>query len=83
MEAHWWKCQIHGKEATQVFRKGDIVFAKKRNKRILLFDGSQKRGDLPRKAIRDIKILSLLDRRESEVIETKYLLARNLEFREI
>ena len=83
MEAHWWKCQILGKETTQVFRKGDVVFARKRNKSILLFDGSNKRTGLPRKAIRDIKVISLLDRRESEVIETKYSLAREMGFREI
>lgn len=83
MEGHWWKCQILGKDAARVFRKGEVVFARKRDKLIVLFDGNRKRGDIPRRAIRDLKILSRLGKHESEVVDTSYSLARSLESRDI
>jgi hypothetical protein len=69
MEVYWWKCQVVGKGATQVFRKGEVVFAKKREQFIVLFDGNNKKDDLPRRSIRDLKILSRLDKNESAIVD--------------
>ncbi len=78
MEVHWWKCQIVGKEGARVFQKGEIVFVRKRDRSILLFDGNKKKADLPRGAIRDLKIISRLDKKESHVVEASYSLAQNV-----
>ncbi|MGD0623160.1 MAG: hypothetical protein ABSB32_00405 [Thermodesulfobacteriota bacterium] len=42
--AGWWKCQIIGKDKIPLeFNKGDIVFVKKGEEFIILYDG--KKGD--------------------------------------
>lgn len=70
--AGWWKCQIIGKDKIPLeFNKGDIVFVKKGEEFIILYDG-KKRGRIPKSALKNIKLLSRLDQHESDSLERRY-----------
>jgi hypothetical protein len=70
--AGWWKCQITGKDKIPLqFNKGDIVFIKKGEEFIILYDG-KKRGRIPKSALKNIKLLSRLDPHESGSLERRY-----------
>ncbi len=70
--AGWWKCQIIGKEKIPLqFNKGDIVFVKKREEFVILYDG-KKSGRIPKSAMKNIKLLSRLDQQEGDSVERRY-----------
>jgi len=70
--ANWWKCQIVGDDRTLInFKKGEVIFAKKEEEFIALFDG-RKGLRIPRSGSRNIKVLSRLDAQESSSIDLRY-----------
>ena len=72
MVANWWKCQIVGNDKTLIhFKKGEVVFAKKGEGFIALFDG-RKGVRIPKRSSRNIKVPSRLDTRESSSVELRY-----------
>ncbi len=72
--ANWWKCQIlRNNTVTILFIKGDVVFAKNGRECITFFD---RRIEIisPKMATKNIRFLSRLNQKDTELIERDYQL---------
>ena len=74
--ANWWKCQILSNNTVTIpFIKGDVVFAKNGGEWITFFDG-RREAITPKMAAKNIRFLSRLNQRDTELIERDYRLKR-------
>ena len=75
--ANWWKCQIIAEDnILSSLGKGEILFAKKGETSITLFNGVTE-ITIPQTTMKNIKLLCKATREETSYLEINYQLLQN------